>query len=142
MSGLRSRAFRKAALCLIQGAEFEADQTVIEMQGVGVGVSVDEAAINTGRFGVFFALEVDESEEVQDTLIGRPHAPRRFELAFRDREVASLEILHAAVEMDKEQPLVEWSRCTVCHRSLRPANPINLVRALEARIQHRTVVSW
>ena len=76
------------------------------MQDVGVGVSVDEAAINTGRLGVFFALEVDQSEEVQDALIGRPHAPGRFELPFYDREVALLEILHSAVEMDKEQP---WS---------------------------------
>jgi hypothetical protein len=89
---------------------------LIEVQNVRIGIDLDELVIDFIAFSVSLVLEVDEPEEIQDGLIRGAHAPGLFELFDRLVEVAFVEKLLSAVQVDEKEPLVEWSWRVVQHR--------------------------
>ena len=80
------------------------------MKRIGLGVELDELAIDGVGLLEFVLLEIGEAEEIQNRVVVRPKTARFLELIGCIDEIPSVEVLAPAIQMYQEQALVERCR--------------------------------
>ncbi len=101
----------------VQVDELEAHEAEIEKQRGGLGVELDELAVDRVRFPELFLLEICQSQEVQDGVVARPEPASFLELLRGIGEIAGVEMLATPVEVHEKEPLVEGRRGLIRHKS-------------------------